>query len=99
MSWHIINRTQLALRHHTVCFLLFLADVNCHSIISSVFLTAFELPQRSSHFDSGPKVGIKQATNQVDGLARRSAWTLNRLAAHKLQKKNLTTDEKRMMHM
>jgi hypothetical protein len=88
MSWHIINRIQLALRHHTVCFLLFLADVNCHSIISSVFLTAFELPQRSSHFDSGPKVGIKQATNQVDGLARRSAWTLNRLAAHKLQKKD-----------
>ena len=58
-----------------------------HSIISSVFLTDFELPPRSSHFESDPKDGKKQATNQVDGLPRTSSWTLNRLPAHTLQKR------------
>ena len=41
-----------------------------HSIINSVFLTAIELPPRSSHLASGPETGRNAATIQVDGLER-----------------------------
>ena len=41
-----------------------------HSIISSVLLTALELPPLSSHVDSGPDTGRKATTIQVDGLER-----------------------------
>ena len=73
---------------HSICWASFYSKQSWHSIISSVFLTDFELPPRSSHFDSGPKDGKKQTTNQVDGLERTSSWTLNRLAATKLYKRS-----------
>ncbi len=47
------------------------------TIISSVVLTDFELPPRSSHFDSGPKDGKKQTTNQIDGLKQQTRMNEN----------------------
>ena len=84
---------------HSICWASFLSKQSLDSIISSVFLTDFELPPRSSYFDSGPKDGKKQTTNQV-GLERTSSWTLNRLAATKLYKRSfLTTDVKSMIQL